>query len=533
MTFLCVPIMVDSPAQAVADAIRAQTAGADLVEFRIDRFTQDPQQVAALVAESPLPCIVTCRPTWEGGEFDGEDQWRVAVLEHAALGTCKPAYLDLELAAWQRSANLRQKVALVVDHADQVRREVTSGLILSSHDFQGRPVDLHRRLMAMAETPACRVVKLAWRARSIRDNIEAFEILLRRLKPTIALCMGEEGLASRVLAGKFGALLTFAALDADKGTAPGQPTVAELRGLYRWDRITPQTRVFGVIGHPVGHSKSPLIHNAGFDATGFDGVYLPMPIAPAYEAFKASVFSWLDLPELHFQGASVTIPHKENLLRFVREQGGVIEPLAEVIGAANTLHRRPDGSLYASNTDYGAALDAVCDSLGIDRSGLRGRRVAVLGAGGAARAVVAGFACHGAHVTIHNRTEAKARQIAESLAGPVADAGGSVAVASLDDLAFSAAEVFINVTPLGMYPQVEQTPLPQPPAGWGPGTVVFDTIYNPQQTRLLREAAEAGCHTVSGLEMFVRQAAAQFALWTGLEAPMATFREVLIRDAGA
>lgn len=545
MTKLAVSILVTSRTQAHAAAARAAELGADLVEYRIDQFTDAiahadaPTELAKLVGESPLPSIVTCRPTWEGGHYDGDEQLRVSLLEHAGLplpdsAGRTPAYIDVELAAYQTSANLRQKIGLVVDHPGQVRPTIT-GLILSSHDFQTRPADLYQRIEAMAAAPACRVIKLAWRARSLRDNLEAFEILLRRHKPTIALCMGEEGLPSRVLAKKFNALLTFAALDKASATAPGQPTVEEIKGLYRWDKIAPDTLVYGVIGHPVGHSMSPTIHNAGFDAVGHNGVYLPLPIPPEWEHFKATVASWLALPELQFRGASVTIPHKENLLRFVGERGGTVEPLARRIGAANTLTVAEDGTLSASNTDYAAALDAVCDALRIARRELAGRRVAVIGAGGAARAIVAGFAGYGATVVLYNRTLDKAKTLADQFnqSTPAPDAavsvGGKVVAAPPEKLCDSCCEVFINCTPIGMHPHTDATPIPAPPQGrgWGPGTVVFDTIYNPLETRLLREARAAGCTTISGSEMFVRQAAAQFRLWTGKPAPTQVFEKIL------
>ncbi|MDX1683062.1 MAG: shikimate dehydrogenase, partial [Phycisphaeraceae bacterium] len=481
-----------------------------------------------LVERCPLPSIVTCRSAEEGGEFDGDEQTRLAALEHAGLGERRPAYVDLELASWQRSANLRQKAGLVVDHPGQVR-PVDTGLILSAHDFEGRPVDLHQRLEAMAAASACRVIKVAWHARSLRDNLEAFEILTRRLKPTIALCMGEYGLMSRVLARKFDACLTFASPTPETATAPGQPTVEELKRLYRWDAMGPATRVYGVIGHPVGHSMSPAIHNAGFEVVDHDGVYLPMPIAPSYEAFKATVGAMLDFAPLHFRGASVTIPHKENLLRFVEEEGGSIEPLAATIGAANTVTVGENGGLHAANTDYAGALTAVCRAMGIEPEALAGRRVAVIGAGGAARAVVAGFAHQGATVVIYNRTVEKAEGLAEAFAQTAEASGGKVVAAPLENLCKSCCEIFVNCTPVGMHPNVDETPLPESnrPDDFGEGTVVFDTVYNPVQTRLLKEAAEAGATTVAGTEMFVGQAAAQFEAWTGEEAPLDVFRDVL------
>lgn len=530
MTWLVVPIMVSSVDSALMAAQRAAQAGADGVEFRIDLFEAPPHRLADLVAGSPLPCIVTCRPIWEGGQYDADEQTRISLLEHAGLGDPPPGWIDVEWAAYQRSANLRQKVGLVVRHPSQARA-VDTQLILSSHDFDRQPADLDQRVNAMAEAAARvdGVVKIAWRGRSLVDNLRAFEILMRRRTPTIALCMGESGLPSRVLAKKFGALLTFASLDHGHGTAAGQPTIEQVRHRYRWESIGQHTRVYGVVGHPVGHSLSPAIHNAGFDAVHFDGVYLPMPVQPGYAAFQEAIGGWLGMEALHFSGASVTIPHKENLIRFVREQEGSIEPLALQIGAANTLVRHDDGSLYACNTDYAALLDALCGGWGIGREGLGGRRVAVVGSGGAARAAVAGLAHYGATVVVYNRTLKKAQRLVDDIAP---DQPGRVVAARLEKLCDSCCHAFINCTPVGMHPQVDATPIPIESMGraWGPDTVVMDTIYNPIQTRLLREAQHAGCVTISGVEMFVRQAAAQFQLWTAHEAPSVLFHGIVTAE---
>ncbi|MHB1158556.1 MAG: shikimate dehydrogenase [Phycisphaerales bacterium] len=514
MTYLAVAIFVNDPESALAAVALAAGRGAEMVEFRIDQFTADPRKLAALIRRSPLPCIVTCRPVWEGGLYDGDETHRLATLRAAA--EAQPAYIDLELKAY-----LRDPDAL---------NNFTGGLILSSHDFRGRPADLFQSVEAMVHADACRVVKVAWTARSLRDNVQAFELLEAGHKPTIALCMGEAGLPSRVLAKKFGALLTFASAgDSDTtsggitsgGTAPGQVSIDTLKKLYRWDALRPDTRVFGVIGQPVAHSMSPAIHNAGFDAAGFNGVYLPLPIPPEYEHFKATVTTWLDYKPLDFRGASVTIPHKENLLRFTAEHDkrNEIEPLAKTIGAANTLTVRDDGSLYASNTDYAAALDSVCDAMKLKRDQLRDLRIGVIGAGGAARAVVAGFAHVGAAVTVFNRTPARAEQLATEFSP-------FVAAASLDAIADSVCDVLINCTPIGMHPNVDASPVSHWPKQL-PG-VVFDTIYNPVETLLLRQAAARGCVTIGGAEMFVRQAAAQFRLWTGLPAPADLFSRILV-----
>ncbi|MCC7407931.1 MAG: shikimate dehydrogenase, partial [Phycisphaeraceae bacterium] len=527
MTHLAVAIFVHSVEQALAAASMAAEHGADMVEYRLDAYQGPAANLARLAEQSPLPCLWTCRPTWEGGQFVGEDEKRLPIFEAGLASKRPPIYVDLELAAYQKNEGTRKAVEAMLASPNPNRPGPhDTGLILSSHDFTGRPRDLLQRIEAMAQTPGCRVVKVAWQARSLRDNLEAFEALLRRTGPTIALCMGEYGLPSRVLAKKFGALLTFASLDTDQGTAPGQPTLHQLKHLYRWDAINAQTAVYGVIGHPVGHSMSPAVHNAGFAAAGINAVYLPMPIPPEYEHFKATVGSFLAMPELHFRGASVTIPHKENLLRFVEESRGKIEPLAKQIGAANTLTVLEDGSLYASNTDYAAALHAVCDSLDVEPPALAPQRVAVLGAGGAARAIVAGFAHHGANVVIYNRTLSKARALAEEFS----NLPGKVVAAPMEKLCQTCCPILINCTPVGMHPNERESPVPAEffsgtDAGCaGPGTVVFDTIYNPIHTRLLREARQAGCVTIPGTEMFVRQAAAQFELWTKHEAPLELFR---------
>ncbi len=526
MTRLAVSIMVHSRGQTLAAAAQAAEQGADLVELRIDTFARNPDdadQVAVIVDQCALPCIVTCRPTWEGGQHHGTNAVRLDLLQRIAAGRTPPAYIDFELAACQRDPNVPARLAAM--------RGERTRLIVSSHDFERRPADLLQRIEAMAAMEICDVIKVVWQARSLRDNLEAFELLSHPLKPTIALCMGPFGEPSRILAGKFGGMLTFAAIDAANATAPGQPTVQHLKSLYRWDAVGKTTRVYGVIGYPLGHSMSPAIHNAGFGDIGYDGVYLPLAIPPEYEHFKATVGSMLDAPALNFRGASVTIPHKENLLRFVAERGGKIEPLTQRIGAANTLTVRDDGSLYASNTDYAGALGAVCESLSIEPRELKGQRVAVIGAGGAARAIVAGFAQQGAAVRVYNRTFERAA----ALAADFADLPGQVAALRFEELPQAGCQVVINCTPIGMHPQPDASPLANLRSlpHWGPGTIVFDTIYNPVSTKLLRDARAAGCLTIAGTEMFVRQAAAQFTLWTGDEAPIDVFRRVLLEHLGA
>ncbi len=562
-TLVCVPITVEDLDQALADAAYARTLGADLVEFRVDGFFSggagalasgegdETRRIIKLVAQSPLPCILTCRSAAEGGLYDGDETDRVSLYER--LGTATglnehpPRFLDIEHAAFSRSANIRQKINLATDHPAR-RREFAPSLILSAHDFDQRPGDLTRRVLAMHAEAAAQVTKIAFRARSLRDNLELFEMLREAPKPMIALAMGEFGLMSRVLAGKFGAFLTFASLKKASATAPGQPTIGELLRLYRFRSISRGTRVYGVVGSPVSHSVSPLVHNAAFEAMDHDGVYLPLPIPPAstgnaddtYLHFKATLGALVDDPLLDFHGASVTLPHKEGLVRFAVERGWAIDPAAAAVGAGNTLViERAAGRVTGAcvgNSDIAAAISPIVEVMG----SLAGVPVAVVGAGGVARGVVYGLVAAGAHVTVYNRDEARAQRLAAEIDQVFAAGGdsgvGTVVAAAADTLPTSNAHVFVNCTPIGMKggPDPSGSPIPVEAiaiAGNCPASpLVLDTVYNPIQTPLLRHARDAGWRTIDGVEMFVRQALVQSKGWTGRWAPRGLF-DRLVREA--
>lgn len=543
MSLIAVSLAVhdaDEIDSAIERAEGAARSGAKLIEWRIDELAEQNDAIAAvgeLVRRSPAPCIVTCRSVWEGGEYTADEQQRISLLEALAAGDERPRYVDVELAAYQRSMNMKQKVQLAVKHPTQPR-DLDTSLILSSHDFQGRPADLIRRVEAMTNEPACAVVKIAWQARSLRDNLEAFDLLAERRKPMIALCMGPFGLMSRVLAPKFGGLLTFATDQPMEATAPGQPTVEELRQLYRFDRINPGTRVYGVIGWPVEHSKSPALHNAGFEAVEHDGVYLPMPVPGSieeYEHFKATVGALIDHPRLNFCGASVTIPHKENLVRFVRERGGRVDPLVERIGAANTLVVGSAGAIECLNTDSTAAVESLVHGMQITHKQLAGKRIAVIGAGGVARAVVGGLSDLGATLVVFNRAADRAERLAADFNQRWTSVGApaKIVVGKLDSLACGCFDVFINCTSLGMAggPAPDESPLPDD-VPLDDRVTVFDTVYAAGngaagRTPLIQEAAARGAKVITGLDMFIRQAAMQFEKWTGKPGPMEVFRRVL------
>ena len=511
-SLLCVPIAVDDVHKALDDAQHARLAGADMVEFRLDSyFDGDEQRIepcVRLIEQSPLPCIATCRPTWEGGEYDGDDQQRIALFERLGTASHPPRYIDAELAAYTRSMNLRQKIDISVRHEKQ-QRELSTGLILSTHDFQGRPATLTRQLLNLREQRNAAVHKIAFRARSLRDNLELFDILAHRDRPTIALGMGAFGLMSRVLAPKFGGFLTFASLSEQSGTAPGQATIADMLTVYRVRSITRETKVFGIVGDPVEHSRSPAMHNAGFERIGFDGVYLPMPVAEGYESLKATLTELLGYGPLDLMGLSVTMPHKENLVRLARDQGWTLDELADRAGAANTLVR--DGSsTRVMNTDGPAVVECLRRA-GVE---LDGAPVLVLGAGGMASSCALALGDAGARVFVHNRTAEAGRHLAQKADGSYAD--------SFDDLPPLSA--IVQCTPVGMAggPAPDVSSIPADALG---DAVIVETVYHPLDTPLVRAAIARGLRIVDGLDVLVTQAAAQFEAFTGKAAPAELFRE--------
>ncbi len=477
----------------LADLATAAQAGADTVELRLDYLQTPPtaDELRRLVADSPVDVIVTCRPTREGGKFDGSEANRLAVLRQVA--EFKPAFIDIESD---------------VPHQDWP----DAPIILSRHDFEGVPDDL-ADIMATQDASPASVNKIAFVAGGPEDAIKALDVVRACNKPTMALAMGEAGVVSRVLAGKVGAFGTFAALSAGSGSASGQPTIDELRNLYRWDSIGPDTSVYGVIGCPVAHSMSPAIHNAAFGKTAMDAIYLPLRIEPGRDNFNRFMDAALSANWLGLCGLSVTLPHKENALAYVGAAN--CDELAVTIGAVNTVTISPDGTLRGDNTDYAAAIDSLCNAMDITREQLAGKATAVIGAGGVSRAIVAALRHYNADVTIYNRTVSRAEKLADQF---------GCTFAELDKADDTDAEIIINCTSIGMHPNIDAAPLGRinPPA-----KAVFDTIYNPVETRLIALATAAGCLCVTGLDMFVNQAVGQFELWTRTGAPRELMRQVI------
>jgi len=322
--------------------------------------------------------------------------------------------------------------------------------------------------------------------------------LARGSRQVVAIPMGEVGLPGRILSLRAGGALVYAPIG--EPTAPGQVPLREMRELYRAHQLTATSKVFGVIGNPVSHSMSPLLHNTGYVAAKRDAVYLPFLVENLGEFVKA-------LPELGVRGFSVTMPHKQSILRYLDE----CETLAEEIGAVNTVTLRRDGKLAGSNTDYVGVLQALERQMV-----LKGKRIVILGAGGAARAAALAIAKAGAEVLVAARREKAARELARAVGGNVIRRG------SLRKEKFDA---LLNATPVGMPPHVDSSPLRTEELNC---SVVMDLITRPLKTKLLRMAAEKGIRTVSGVEMFVAQGIAQWELWMGSRAPENAMRKAVL-----
>lgn len=495
VTRLICPLTAPTVEAMRAEMVAAAAEGADMVECRLDYLQPPPDdaQLAELLQNPPCPVVATCRPVRQGGHFRGEESHRLAILRAAA----KCAGVEI--------------VDVEIDVPGEARP--AGKILLSHHDFQQCPPDLDEIVRQMDESEAA-VNKTAFVAAGPDVALRALDVLRACRKPTLALAMGEPGLLTRILAKKFGAWGTFAALHIGKESAPGQPSLAEMKHLYRWDALGPRTKVYGVIGCPVAHSMSPTVHNAAFQATGFDGVYVPLWIGPGEGPFRAFLDAVRARPWLDLRGLSITIPHKENALAYVgTDRCGA---LAGKIGAVNTISLEENGDLYGDNTDYAGAMDALCEAMRISREGLAGRRAAVLGAGGVSRALVAALRHYGAEVTIYNRTLSRAEALAEEF---------SCTAAPLEEANQTGAEILLNGTAIGMHPHVDASPVQHISSSV---RVVFDTVYNPLHTRLLEQARQAGCLCVSGLEMFLQQAAVQFERWTGLPAPRQVMREAAL-----
>jgi 3-dehydroquinate dehydratase/shikimate dehydrogenase len=461
--------------------IRESNPFADLFEFRLDLIkTKNPGHLFSL---SQRPVIATCRPSWEGGAFHGEEEDRLAFLERAV--DAGATYVDIEFRAGPRAL-------------DRLRHTAAGpGLILSYHLPPGR-VFRPDHDYKMLHSAGADVIKIAFVARDSYDNTLAFDLLSRAQRDrqrAVAIAMGEEGEPSRILYRKFGGWGTYASTEDGRSAAPGQVRASELKQTYRADTLNPSTRVFGVIGNPLGQSKGIYVHNALFRKMGKNAVYCKFLVKDLGRFMKGMA--------PHLDGFSVTIPHKQTVLRYLDR----VDPTARSIGAVNTVVRR-NGRLIGVNTDAPGALDAIEKKMRV-----RGKRLSIVGAGGAARAIAFEAKKRGANVRIANRTAAKARRLARQLGlehVSLAEAGNT--------------DILINATSVGMTPHASATPVPRK---FIHARLVFDAVYNPPLTRLLREARMNRARTVTGIEMYLNQGMRQSRLFTGRNPDVGLMRRIL------
>jgi 3-dehydroquinate dehydratase/shikimate dehydrogenase len=512
MTYLTISI-TDNDAEQMSERFRAaKTAGAEAIEVRLDGLNGlTPALAGEMITQArktKLPVIATCREKDEGGARSFSIAEKTAILAECVKAGAE--FIDCELKVFAKK-EVREPLKQILKGAPECR------LILSAHQMKGRFEDINLKYETMLSLWPMAICKLVYQARHINDCFEALDLLQRAGKDMIVFCMGQAGLMTRVLSKKLGAFLTFASLDADSATAPGQIPAVQMKQVYRWDKLNKDTEVFGLIGNPVGHSLSPALFNAAFEKDGINAVYLPFLVEGDQEQFAAFVDEMVARPWLGVGGFSVTIPHKTHALDYVNRKGEFVDTLAASIGAANTLKVGFNGIVCGYNTDYAGAMDALSAAMGVDAHGLHAIDVAVVGAGGVARAVVAGLVDVGAYVTVYNRTVKKAMSLADEF---------RCKAAGLDKLAGAAPSVVINCTSLGMHPDVESCAIS--PDMLRPEMTVFDTVYNPIRTRLLQMAEAAGAKTVTGAEMFIRQAIAQYRVFVGAEPDEKTIRKVVM-----
>jgi 3-dehydroquinate dehydratase/shikimate dehydrogenase len=453
-----------------------------LAEVRLDFLNRDPR-LGEIARRRKLPLIATFRRKSDGGLFSGSEEKRRALLRAAVAQGFD--YVDIE--------------ADVIRH---VPRYGDAKRIVSFHDLDGVPDNLEDVFDDLQSVDAD-IVKIAVKAHKGSDVFRVLRLYQSARRPTVAFCMGEWGVASRILCAKFGAPFSYAAVNVMRLVAPGLLTVEEMRDVYFFERIDAATEAYGVVGDPVAQSLSPLVHNTCFRQQGYNKVYVPFRVKK--EDFNA----FLDTSDaVPMKGFSVTIPHKQAAAL----RGKAMDDLVGKSQAANTLIRSGDGWL-AYNTDAPAAVDAAWKVLPEDpESGLKSigdRKVLILGAGGVARSVAAAFVDRGALVTLASRRDEEARGLAHAL---------KCRALRWEERYEGVYDVVVNCTPLGMTPKLDDSAYHQ--SALREGQVVLDTVYNPENTLLVREAKARGCRVATGVEMFATQAEMQFTLFTdGGKAP--------------
>jgi len=470
--------------------------GAKLVELRLD-FILTPVNLKRLLAERPCPVVITIRRQRDGGRWSKSEDERLMLLRQAIAAGVE--YVDLE-----------EDIAAGIPRFGNTKR------IISYHNFQETPENLpalHTKMAAMDAD----IVKIATMAHSPHDYLKLLRIMRYSRVPTVGICMGDIGTPSRILCAKFGSPFSYATFHAERMLAPGQLTYQHMNDTYHYEEINAETEIFGVIADPIAHSLSPMIHNAAFAHMKMNRLYVPFRV-PREELPQFMT----DCKELGVKGLSVTIPHKEEILHHVHK----IDEASQEVGASNTVVWKDDEPL-GFNTDYRAAMHSIDKVFGggdNETSAIAGKTALVLGAGGIARPIVYGLKKRGADVVIASRTPQRADDLATRFKAR-SIAWGLRHTVKPDP------HLVVNCTPVGMHPNMDESPFDA--TYLRAEMIVFDTIYNPEQTLLVKNARENACETITGVEMFVGQAAHQFRLFTGEEAPLDVMRQTLRRAISA
>lgn len=457
------------------------------IELRLDWLKDDVQIEQFLRrlrhAKPQAILIATCRRRAAGGEYRGSIARQLLHLAEALRAGC--AWYDLEI------ESIRECPPELLDVL------VGDGKRLASaHFFRKAPRNLARVVQELATTRS-EAIKIAAQCDSLADGLRVLR-LAHRKRNVVAIPMGEISLPLRILSVREGSAISYAPVE--NATAPGQAGLGEMEELYRAGRLDAKTRIYGIIGDPVGHSLSPAMHNAAFQARRMNAVYVPFLVRDLRDFVAA-------IAPLGVAGFSVTLPHKQAILPYLDR----CDPIAAEIGAVNTVAVRT-GKLVGYNTDYIGVLRAL-----EQRMRIRDSRVLIVGAGGGARAAVFALARAGASVFVTARRMRRAAELASVVHGEAIDQR---------ELRHTRFDAIVNATPVGMHPVVEASPLAARDLNC---RVVFDMIYRPRETRLLRLAARRGIQTIQGIEMLVAQGIAQWEIWTGRRAPAGVMRRAAIR----
>ncbi|MBK9169173.1 MAG: shikimate dehydrogenase [Bryobacterales bacterium] len=491
---ICVALGFRQPEELHQHAARLLDNGESFLEVRLD-YLPDPAAGIAVIHElterNPgVRVLATCRREPNHGFFRGPVEQQVAILGDAIRAGAQCVDLEIESAE--------------VDPAGAAVLRRTARLIVSYHNFESTPA-MPQVLRRVSKIPAD-VYKIVTTARKHSDNLRVLALLKEKAAvPLVVMAMGEIGFPSRVLSPARSGLYTYAAPDSHEGTAPGQVTSHQLRNLYRLEKLTRGAKVYGVIADPVRHSISPQVHNRAFQSKRLDAVYLPL-LVPAPQLRDFVQFA----RELPLAGFSVTTPHKQRILRYL----DYVEPMARRLGAVNTVWRKA-GKWRGANTDAAAVTGPLSRRLTLAKA-----RILVAGTGGAARSAAAALVECGAQVSLTGRSAEHVAQLVR--------ASGATPL-SRQDAEAGSFDAVIHATTVGMFPHGDGCFFERRI----PADLVFDMVYNPLETALLRRAREEGKTIITGLEMFIEQAVQQFEIWTGDSAPRPAMEKAALEALGA